>query len=206
LFLGNLLLKGRNFMNIVEFFQHRAGSWTSTRTSHHLIIKRAESGTSEIHLEMLSVLDPQVVELCEQHGFSPDQALCASKVTWDGSMEWDKKDAEAENNHQGFTIFVPIADGEDISQGKLLRHQGYAEKAPVVGRYVMGSDDVLSLITEYGTVYSEEKFWFPRPNLCLRAGLTIGMSNVTSFCTEIRKPVPAKANTETAQTATGTNT
>lgn len=193
-------------MNIVEFFQHRAGSWTSTRTSHHLIIKRAESGTSEIHLEMLSVLDPQVVELCEQHGFSPDQALCASKVTWDGSMEWDKKDAEAENNHQGFTIFVPIADGEDISQGKLLRHQGYAEKAPVVGRYVMGSDDVLSLITEYGTVYSEEKFWFPRPNLCLRAGLTIGMSNVTSFCTEIRKPVPAKANTETAQTATGTNT
>jgi CpeS-like protein len=185
-------------MNIVEFFQHRAGSWTSTRTSHHLIIKRAESGTSEIHLEMLSVLDPQVIELCEQHGFSPELALCASKVTWDGSMEWDKKDAAAENNHQGFTIFVPIADGEDISQGKLLRHQGYAEKAPVVGRYVMGSDDVLSLITEYGTVYSEEKFWFPRPNLCLRAGLTIGMSNVTSFCTEIRKPLPATANTETA--------
>lgn len=191
-------------MNIVEFFQHRAGTWTSTRTSHHLIIKKAESGTSEIHLEMLPVSDLQVVELCEQHGFSSDLALCAAKVTWDGSMEWDKKDDTADNPHQGFTIFVPIADGDDMSRGKLLRHQGYAEKAPVVGRYVMSSDDVLSLITEYGTVYSEEKFWFPRPNLCLRAGLTIGMSNVTSFCTEIRKPVPAKANTEATPTTTGT--
>ncbi len=190
-------------MNIVEFFQHRAGTWTSTRTSHHLIIKRAESGTSEIHLEMLPVVDPQVIELCEQYGFSPELALCAAKVTWDGSMEWDKKENTEENNHQGFTIFVPISDGDDMSQGKLLRHQGYAEKAPVVGRYVMGSDDVLSLITEYGTVYSEEKFWFPRPNLCLRVGITIGMSNVTSFCTEIRKPLPPKANTETAQTTTG---
>ncbi|NJM28163.1 MAG: phycobiliprotein lyase [Pseudanabaena sp. RU_4_16] len=191
-------------MNIVEFFQHRAGTWTSTRTSHHLIIKKAESGTSEIHLEMLPVSDLQVVELCEQHGFSSDLALCAAKVTWDGSMEWDKKDDTTENPHQGFTIFVPIADGDDMSRGKLLRHQGYAEKAPVVGRYVMSSDGVLSLITEYGTVYSEEKFWFPRPNLCLRAGLTIGMSNVTSFCTEIRKPAPTKANTEAAQTKTGT--
>lgn len=190
-------------MNIVEFFQHRAGTWTSTRTSHHLIIKKAESGTSEIHLEMLPVQDPQVIELCEQHGFSPELALCAAKVTWNGSMEWDKKDTVGENNHQGFTIFVPIADGDDIQQGHLLRHQGYAEKAPVVGRYVMSPDDVLSLITEYGTVYSEEKFWFPRPNLCLRAGLTVGMSNVTSFCTEIRKVPPKSANTETAQAATG---
>lgn len=173
-------------MNIVEFFQHRAGSWTSHRTSHHLIIKRAEDGTSQINLEMLTLQDPEVVELCHKYGFTPDQALCAAKVTWDGSMAWDK-DKTTENNHQGFTIFVPIADGEDLQKGKLLRHQGYAEKAPVVGRYVMGSDNVLSLITEYDTVYSEEKFWFPRPNICMRAGLTIGLSNVSSFCTEIRK-------------------
>lgn len=183
-------------MNIVEFFQHRAGTWTSHRTNHHLIIKRSEDGISEIHLEMLTSSDPQVVELCQQHGFSPEHALCAAKVTWNGSMAWDKKDNTDGNPHQGFTIFVPIADGDNLQQGKLLRHQGYAEKAPVVGRYIMGADDVLSLITEYGTVYSEEKFWFPRPDICLRAGLTIGMSNISSFCTEIRNTSPSETSTD----------
>jgi len=173
-------------MNIVEFFQQRAGSWISHRTSHHLIIKKAEDGTSEINLEMLPLPDPQVTELCLQYGFDPALALCGAKVTWDGSMAWDKD--KVEDKHQGFTIFVPIADGEDLQQGKLLRHQGYAERAPVVGRYVMSPDDILSLITEYDTVYSEEKFWFPSPDLCLRAGLTTGLSNVASFCTETRKP------------------
>jgi hypothetical protein len=173
-------------MNIVEFFQYRAGTWTSYRTSHHIIIKKAEDGTSEINLEMLSLPDPQVTELCEQHGFDPKDALCGAKVTWNGSMAWDKKDTTEGNPHQGFTIFVPIANGDDIHQGKLLRHQGYAEQTPVVGRYVMSEDNILSLITEYGTVYSEEKFWFPEPNICLRAGLTIGLSNISSFCTETR--------------------
>jgi CpeS-like protein len=172
-------------MNIVEFFQYRAGTWTSYRTSHHIIIKKAEDGTSEINLEMLALPDPQVTELCEQHGFDPSLALCGAKVTWNGSMAWDKKDTTSGNPHQGFTIFVPIA-GENIQEGKLLRHQGYAEQTPVVGRYVMSDDNILSLITEYGTVYSEEKFWFPEPNVCLRAGLTIGLSNVSSFCTETR--------------------
>ncbi|MEE3715498.1 phycobiliprotein lyase [Tumidithrix elongata RA019] len=175
-------------MNIVEFFQQRAGSWISHRTSHHLIIKKAEDGTSEINLEMLSLLDPEVIELCNQHGFDPESALCAAKVTWDGTMAWDTD--KNDSKHKGFTIFVPIANDGDIQQGKLLRHQGYAEKAPVVGRYVMGDDDVLSLITEYETLYSEEKFWFPNPDLCLRAGLTTGLSNVSSFCTEIRKAPP----------------
>jgi len=190
-------------MNIVEFFQYRAGTWTSNRTSHHIIIKKAEDGTSEINMEMLPLPDPQVTELCQLHGFDPKDALCGAKVTWNASMAWDKKD-EA-NSHQGFTILVPIA-GEDIKSGKLLRHQGYAEQTPVVGRYVMSDDNILSLITEYGTVYSEEKFWFPEPNICLRAGLTIGLSNVSSFCTEIRN-VPASADHSnlTPDQASGTN-
>lgn len=175
-------------MNIKEFFQHRAGTWASQRTSHHLIIKKAESGKSEIHIEMIENSEPEVAELCQLHGFSPEQAFCSAKVTWDGSMEWDQD----KNKHEGSTILVAIADNDDPQQGKLLRQQGYAEKTPIVGRYVMGADDVLSLITEYGTLYSEEKLWFPRPNLCLRAGITVGMSNVASFCTEIRKSTPAQ--------------
>jgi hypothetical protein len=190
-------------MNIAEFFEQRSGSWISHRTSHHLVIRKAEDGTSEINLEMLPLTDPQAIELCEQYGFKIEQALCAAKVTWNGSMAWDK-DKTDENQHQGFTIFVPIADGDNLNQGKLLRHQGYAEKAPVVGRYVMGEDNVLSLITEYETLYSEEKFWFPNPDLCLRAGLTTGLSNVSSFCTEIRKSAPSKTPEEIAPASKST--
>jgi hypothetical protein len=171
-------------MTISEFFQHRAGTWASQRTSHHLIIKKSESGKSEIKVEFLDANEADVASLCKEYDFDPKQAICGAKVTWDGTMEWDS-DAE---KHQGSTILVAIAEGENIESGKLLRQQGYAEKAPVVGRYVMGADGVLSLITEYGTLYSEEKLWFPRPNVCMRAGITIGMSNVASYCTEIRKP------------------
>ncbi|AFY74623.1 homodimeric phycobilin lyase, CpcS-III family [Synechococcus sp. PCC 7502] len=170
-------------MTISDFFQHRAGTWASQRTSHHLIIKKSESGKSEIKVEFLEANTPDVTALCQEYNFDPTQAICGAKVTWDGSMEWDK----GEDKHQGSTIIVAIAEGENIQSGKLLRQQGYAEKAPVVGRYVMGEDGVLSLITEYGTLYSEEKLWFPRPNVCMRAGITIGMSNVASYCTEIRK-------------------
>lgn len=174
-------------MTIVEFFQLRAGRWLSQRTSHHLIVKRSENGTSEIQVDLLEVNDPEVVALCELHDFRPAQALCGAKVTWHGSMDWDNDDGK----HQGSTVLVPIADGDTPQEGKLLRQQGYAEKTPVVGRYAMSADGVLSLITEYGTLYSEEKLWFPRPNICMRAGLTVGMSNVSSFCTEIRRTTPA---------------
>jgi CpeS-like protein len=172
-------------MTISDFFQLRAGTWASQRTSHHLIIKKSESGKSEIKVEFLPSDTADVAALCQEYDFDPSLAICGAKVTWDGSMEWDK-DSE---KHQGSTIIVAIAEGENIQSGKLLRQQGYAEKTPVVGRYVMGEDGVLSLITEYGTLYSEEKLWFPRPNVCMRAGITIGMSNVASYCTEIRKPV-----------------
>ncbi len=170
-------------MIISDFFQLRAGTWASQRTSHHLIIKKSESGKSEIKVEFLAATVDEVAALCLEYNFEPSQAICGARVTWDGSMEWDK-DSE---KHQGTTILVAIAEDENIQSGKLLRQQGYAEKSPVVGRYVMGADGVLSLITEYGTLYSEEKLWFPRPNVCMRAGITIGMSNVASYCTEIRK-------------------
>lgn len=174
-------------MTIVDFFQHRAGQWVSTRTSHHLIIKKAESGKSEISVEYLDPSVTDVVKLCEQYEFPPNAAICGARVTWDGSMEWDQQSEQ----HRGSTVLVAIAEA-NINEGKLLRQQGYAEKTPVVGRYVMGGDGVLSLITEYGTLYSEEKLWFPRPNVCMRAGITIGMSNIASYCTEIRKPVANK--------------
>jgi hypothetical protein len=169
-------------MDITEFFQQSSGKWFSQRTSHHLAFKQSEGGKSNLTIEMLPKDDPAVVKLCQQYEVDPALALCGARVSWDGTMEWD------EEKHSGSTVLVPIADAEKPNEGKLLREQGYAEKAPVAGRYVMGDDDALTLITEYETMYSEERLWFASPNLRLRTSILkrFGGFSMASFCSEIR--------------------
>jgi len=140
---------------------------------------------------MLDKTDPSVIKLCEQYEMDPALALCGARVTWEGTMEWD------EEKHAGSTVLVPIADAEKPNEGKLLREQGYAEKAPVAGRYVVGDDGALTLITEYETMYSEERLWFASPNLRLRTSILkrFGGFSMASFCSEIRMGV-TKPQTE----------
>jgi hypothetical protein len=169
-------------MDITEFFQQSAGKWFSQRTSHHLAFKQSESGKSDIRIEMLPQDSPEVVELCQQNEVDPTLALCGARVTWDGTMEWDKE------KHEGSTVLVPVADPDKPNEGKLLRDTGYAEKAPVAGRYVMGDDGSLTLITEYESMYSEERLWFASPNLRLRTSILkrFGGFSMATFCSEIR--------------------
>lgn len=169
-------------MDIVEFFEQSSGKWFSQRTSHHLAFKQTESGKSDIVIDLLSKDDPAVIALCQQYEIDPALALCGARVTWDGTMEWDKE------KHEGSTVIVPVADADQPNEGKMLREQGYAEKAPVAGRYVMGDDDSLTLITEYETMYSEERLWFASPNLRLRTSILkrFGGFSMATFCSEIR--------------------
>jgi len=169
-------------MDIIEFFEQSSGKWFSQRTSHHLAFKQTESGRSDIVIDLLNKDDPAVVALCQQYEIDPALALCGARVTWDGTMEWDKE------KHEGSTVIVPVADADQPSEGKMLREQGYAEKAPVAGRYVMGDDDSLTLITEYETMYSEERLWFASPNLRLRTSILkrFGGFSMATFCSEIR--------------------
>jgi hypothetical protein len=169
-------------MNIKEFFQHRVGTWSSQRTSHDPVIKKSESRNSVIQVEIAPIADLEVIELCQRHNFT-DRALCALKINWKGAIE--------KENIKGSTLLIAIADEsadlqDEIQQGKLLQQQS-GEKSSVVGRYVMEANDVLSLVTDHGSLIAEEKIWFPRPNICMRASHTKGSSEIASFCTEIRK-------------------
>ncbi len=172
-------------MDIKEFFEQSAGKWFSQRTSHHLAFKQTESGKSNITIEMLSADDPEVVKLCEQYEVDPAAALCGARVAWDGTMEWD------EEKHQGSTVLVVVPDPDKPNEGRLLREVGYAEKAAVAGRYIMGSDDALTLITDYETMYSEERLWFASPNLRLRTSILkrFGGFSMASLASEIRMGV-----------------
>lgn len=172
-------------MDIKEFFEQSAGRWFSQRTSHHLAFKQAENGKSNITIEMIAADAPEVVQLCQQYEVDPDSAICGARVTWDGTMDWD------EEKHQGSTVLVPVADSDKPNEGKLLREMGYAEKAPVAGRYIMGDDQALTLITDYETMYSEERLWFASPNLRLRTSILkrFGGFSMASMSSEIRMGV-----------------
>ncbi len=170
-------------MNALEFFQKSAGKWKSQRTTHHLAFRRAEKGGSEIYVNPLNADDPKVIEICQMHEFDPATAIGRAYVKWDGTMAWDKEDDE---NHSGETVFALVPDDETGRKGKLLRERGYAEVMPVIGCYEIDDEDALVLITEYPSMSSYERFWFPAPNVRMRASTVqrFGGFSTATFCTE----------------------
>ncbi|MUG95665.1 phycobiliprotein lyase [Scytonema sp. UIC 10036] len=182
-------------MDIKEFFELSGGKWFSHRTSHHLAFKQSEDGKSDIVIESLAKDHPEVIKLCQHNEIDPSLASCGARVTWNGTMEWD------EEKHAGSTVLAVVPDEDNPNEGRLLREMGYAEKAPVAGRYKMGSDDTLTLITEYETMWSEERLWFASPNLRMRVGTLkrFGGFSMATLTTEIRMGggQPAKATEAT---------
>jgi len=67
----------------------------------------------------------------------------------------------------------------------------------------MGSDQALTLVTEYETMSSEERLWFSSPNLRLRVSILkrFGGLSMASFTSEIRMG-GATPSTKVADTAT----
>jgi hypothetical protein len=172
-------------MDAMIFFQKSAGQWKSQRTTHHLPFRRAETGDSEIYVEALTPDHPQVIAICEMHEVDPAKAVGGAFVSWDGSMQWDKDD----ENHQGSTVFALIPDDGNPQAGVLLRERGYAEIVPVAGRYHIDEQEGLVLVTEYETMTSIERFWFPNPDIRLRTSTVqrFGGFNTATFCAESRQ-------------------
>jgi len=180
-------------MNIEEFFQMSAGKWLSHRTSHHLPFKQSEDGKSDILIEMLAAEHPEVIKLCQQYAVDPSYAACGAKVTWNATMERDKQ------KHSGSSVLVSVPDAGNPNEGKLLHEIGYAGKSAVAGRYKIGSDEALTLITEYESMLSEERLWFASPNLRMRVRILKPFDgfSMASFTSEIRmggSPAAAKVS------------
>ena len=171
-------------MDAMEFFQRSSGKWRSQRTTHHLAFRQAEMGSSDIQVITLDAKDPKIVEICKMHEIDPNLAAGGAFVAWDGSMAWDKDD----ENHKGSTVFAIVPEPENPRKGRMLRERGYAEIVPVVGIFEMDNEDGLNLITEYETMSSIERFWFPSPNLRMRSSAVkrFGGFNTSTFCTEVR--------------------
>ena len=171
-------------MEVMDFFRMSAGRWQSQRTTHHLPFRRAELGGSTIVVEALDADHPSVAEICTLHSVDPALAVGGAHVQWQGAMAWDKED----ETHEGNTVFALVPDPDNPREGQLLRERGYAEIVPVIGRYEIDDEGGLVLITEYETMSSVERFWFPHPGLRLRTSVVkrFGGFSTASFCAESR--------------------
>jgi hypothetical protein len=83
----------------------------------------------------------------------------------------------------------------------MLRERGYAEIAPVAGRFEMDDEDALLLITEYETMSSIERFWFANPNVRMRTSAVkrFGGFSTSTFCTEVRVEPDSDTTTGAAE-------
>ncbi|MEB3243411.1 MAG: phycobiliprotein lyase [Cyanobacteriota bacterium] len=164
------------------FFRRSCGRWRSRRSSHHLLHRRAEPGGSFIEVVELAASDPRLVAIATLHGQDPAGLVGGCQVRWSGVMAWDQEG----QSHEGESVFGLIPTDGQGRQGWLLRDRGYAETAPVAGRFSMDGADALVLTTDYETMSSVERFSFAGPDVRLRVSTVEGLSNTASFCVETR--------------------
>ncbi|VXD25613.1 Chromophore lyase CpcS/CpeS 1 [Planktothrix serta PCC 8927] len=169
-------------MNIIEFFELSAGKWFSQRTLHNLKSGQLQAGKSNLIMESLPQTDATVVQLCQQHKIDPTTISGGFRLTWDGTMEGNP------NQQKGSAIVVPIINPEHPQEGQLLQSQDTTPNQSLSGRYSLGADEVLTLITESPNFYAEERLWYLMPNLRLRTSIVKNSTGLTqaSFCSEIR--------------------
>lgn len=168
-------------MDAIEFFELSAGKWFSQRTVHNLDSGELQVGKSDLKIEILTATDPAVVKLCQQHSINAAATgLTSLRVTWDGVSD------RTASKQVGSTILAIVPNPDNPREGKVLQDKNSS-------RYVMGADDVLTLITESETVHAEERLWYLMPNLRLRTSVVkqANGSQQASFCSEIRMGVSA---------------
>ena len=184
----------------LSFFRLSCGRWTSQRSQHHLLHRRAEAGASFIVVEELHKGDARLAEIAQRNNESVERIVGGCWVRWSGSMAWDR----AGESHEDQTMFGLIPSDDAGRSGLLLRDRGYAEKAPVAGQFHMDAENGLILTTAYEMMSSLERFWFAGPNLRLRTSTVQGLSNNASFCMETRmldtSPPAVSINAEPAKT------
>ena len=74
----------------LSFFRLSCGRWTSQRSQHHLLHRRAEAGASFIVVEELLKGDERLAEIAERNNASVEQIVGGCWVRWSGSMAWDR--------------------------------------------------------------------------------------------------------------------
>ena len=167
-------------MNIEEFFDLSIGKWFAHRSSHNLNAQESQEGKSDVFIEKLPGSHPEVVGLCEQHEVLSSSGTFGVKINWNDTTKLNQKET-------GSTILVFLPKEDNNSEGKLLPKCTAVDK-PAIGRYIMGSDEALSLTIKNGAISTEERIWFVHKNVRMRVSTVKNSSglNIATFTSEIR--------------------
>jgi phycoerythrin-associated linker protein len=175
-------------MDIQEFFQLCAGKWVSQRTTHYLMEQKNQSDRSDLWLDFVDPIDPEVVELCQQYSIGSSQIYGGLKIRW--SEVADAYQSRFKPKKEGSALLVLVMGSENLTTGRMLRRLGTDS---VMGSYSFGTDEALTLYMSINGLATEERLWFASPNLRFRSSFTQqdGAVCITSFCSEIRISIPA---------------
>ena len=176
-------------MDIQTFLDQCAGKWFSQRTSYSFSKELADNNKTELQIERLSQSHPTVLSLCQAGNFDPNLTLGGTQVTWDSPAAWDQ------SSQQGSTTLILLPDQSKPHSGQLLQAVAQNPNSLLLGRYLLGQDEALTLILEKGATHWEERIWFASPNLRLRSSLIVADdgNRTTAFYSEIRRVPPKKA-------------
>ena len=171
-------------MDIIKFFEDSAGKWFSQRTSQDLAETKSVADSTDLWIDPLEKNDSEVLQLCRDHKVDPALVLCAVRV------RWENKPLYKEPKKMGSTLLVATGDDEQAKEGKILRKvgPGMSDRAANLGRFAIGEDDAVTIITESDALCSEERLWFAGDNLRLRTSVVKDETgySLLSFCSEIR--------------------
>jgi CpeS-like protein len=170
-------------MTMMDFFRKSEGVWFTQRTVHNFDTAAAdESGESNVMIDVLSIYDPRVLEVCQQQNVDPALVSGGCSFMWQDNLD----DATPNQNYAAILIDVPNPNNPKM--GKFLRNRGYVEGIPVIGIYNFADDGVLTIETEYETNQGQERCWFINDHFRVRV-MTVQMSNGVkqmAYCSERR--------------------
>lgn len=168
-------------MNLEKFLSLSAGKWFSQRTNYFLDQNQSASSKADITIELLAADDSRVLELCQRHNLDSNLAVGGAVQSWDNSVDWGKA------KQVGSATIVLVSNPDSETTGKLIRPQD----SQVIGQYVLGQDEALTLTIKNDEMSAEERQWFASDNFKMRTTVVKFSDGTkqTSFYSEIRKAV-----------------
>jgi hypothetical protein len=169
-------------MRMMDFFRKSEGTWFTQRSVHHFDASADESGESNLTVQVFEKDDPRVQQVCQQQGIDPARATGGASFSWQENLDTRLL------NPNNAAILVDIPDDETGLTGKLIRNRGYVEGIPVVSRYRLASDGVLTIDTDYENNQGQERCWFIRDDFRVRVSTVRMMNgvNLMTYCSERR--------------------
>lgn len=170
-------------MTMMDFFRKSEGVWFTQRTVHNFDTAAAdESGESNVMIDVLSIDDSRVLEVCQQQNVDPALVSGGCSFMWQDNLD------DAIPNQNYAAILIDLPNPNNPKMGKFLRNRGYVEGIPVIGIYNFADDGVLTIETEYETNQGQERCWFINDHFRVRV-MTVQMSNGVkqmAYCSERR--------------------